>query len=115
MLSTLLGRERRFCGVNDFKCGTCKRCQKEDEERWNQIWKQKYGPQEAAYYSRPSIDRLEEYSQKQSSVVTNWPIVEEAFSLDGTERAEKSKLRAAGRRATVARERLSRLSPALRG
>mgnify|MGYP001562462972 CR=1 FL=1 len=113
MLSTLLGRQRRFCGVNDLKCGTCKRCQKEEEERWNQIWKQKYGDQEARYYSRPALDRLEEYSRKQSSLVTNWPIVEEAFSLDGTERAEKSKLRAAGRRVKVARAKLSRLSPAL--
>ena len=97
--------EPKRCGEHDYKCGICKRCQKEADERWNRIWKQKYGEQEARYYSQSPSDRQAEYSPKQSSLVTNWPIADEVCYLAGTARAAKSRVRSAGRRALIKAEK----------
>ena len=91
------------CGINDFKCGTCKACQKADNERWNTIWKQKFAPQESRYYSQDALSRQEQYSQKQSSLATNWPVLSEAYSLAGIDREGRLKKKAAGRGSKAAR------------
>lgn len=103
---------KNVCGTDDFRCGTCKKCQKEDEQRWDEIWKQKYEIQQTAYYKQDAISRLEKYSQKQSSLATNWPILEEVYFITGTEKAISSRKRAAGRRALAVRLRNAVSSPA---
>ena len=86
---------RNKCGVDGFTCGKCAACVRKEEERWNAIWQQKYGQQEAEYYSRASLDpRLS--SAGQSSLNNNWPIDEGDYSLLSSATAVARRKKAAG-------------------
>ncbi len=86
---------RNKCGVDGFTCGKCAACKRKDEEKWNSIWKQKYGRQEEEYYSRDSLDpRLSSFAQ--SSLNINWPVDEGDYSLVSSKSAAAKRRKAAG-------------------
>ena len=102
---------RNKCGVDGFSCGKCAACVRKEEQRWNSIWKQKYGQQEAEYYSRASLDpRLS--SAGQSSLNNNWPVDEGDYSLISSKYAADRKRKAAGvSKKKASRRAGSRVSP----